>query len=81
MKSIPYLEPFPTYSNAVFCKVKGSARKLAEILFDMYNLMVKEGLNQKEFKTDSYVRLGFRNIEDNTLLLNKLKEIKQEEIS
>ncbi len=81
LKSIPYLEPFPTHANAVFCKVNGSARKLAEILYDKYNLMVKEGLNQKDFKTDSYVRLGVRNRKDNEKLLNALKEIKKEDIS
>lgn len=81
LKSITYLEPFPTHANAVFCKVNGSARKLAEILYDKYNLMVKEGLNQKDFKTDSYARLGVRNRKDNEKLLNALKEIKKEDIA
>ncbi len=81
LKEIPYLKPFPTYANAVFCKVDGSARRLAEILYNKYNLMVKEGLNQKEFKTDSYVRLGVRNRRDNEKLLSALKEITKEEIS
>ncbi len=79
--SISYLEPFPTHANAVFCKVNGSARKLAEILYDKYNLMVKEGLNQKDFKTDSYVRLGVRNKQDNQKLLDALREIKKEDIA
>ncbi len=81
LKDIPYLKPYPTYANAVFCKVDGSARRLAEILFDKYNLMVKEGLNQKDFNTDSYVRLGVRNRKDNEELLVALREIKREDIS
>ena len=75
------MKPYPTYANAVFCKVDGSARRLAEILFDKYNLMVKEGLNQKDFNTDSYVRLGVRNRKDNEKLLVALREIKREDIS
>lgn len=81
LKEIPYLRPFPTYANAVFCKVDGSARKLAEILYDKYGLMVKEGLNQKDFNTDSYARLGVRNKDDNQKLIDALKEIKKEDIS
>ncbi len=80
LKEISYLEPFPTYANAVFCKVDGSARKLAEILYYKYNLMVKEGLNQKDFKTDSYVRLGVRNREDNAKLVAALKEITKDDL-
>lgn len=81
LKGIIYLRPFPTYANAVFCKVDGSARKLAEILYERYGLMVKEGLNQKDFNTDFYVRFGVRNKEDNQKLLNALNEIRKEEIT
>lgn len=76
LKKISYLEPFPTYANAVFCKVNGSSRQLAEILYDKYNFMVKEGLNQKQIETNSsYIRLGVRNRKDNQKLLVALKEI------
>lgn len=84
LKEVRYLEPFPTYANAVFCKVDGSARKLAEILYNRYNLMIKEGLNQKDFPlnvSDSYVRLGVRNRQDNEKLLVALKEIRKEDIA
>lgn len=81
LKSIPYLKRFPTYANAVFCKVDGSARRLSEILYEKYNLMVKEGLNQKDFKIDSYVRFGVRNRQDNQKLLDALKQITKKDIS
>lgn len=80
LQAISYLEPYPTFANAVFCKVQGSSRQLAEILYDKYNLMVKEGLNQKEIKTDAYIRLGVRNRQDNEKLLAALKEIDQTKI-
>ncbi len=80
LNDIPYLTPYPTSANAVFCKVEGSARKLAETLYDNHRLMVKEGLNQKEFDTDSFIRLGVRNKKDNEVLLGALKDIKKEDI-
>lgn len=83
LKNISYLEPFPTHANAVFCKVDGSARKLAETLYDRYSLMVKEGLNQKEFNSnlyDSYVRLGVRNKEDNEKLISALHKINKRDL-
>lgn len=80
LREIPYLTPYPTHANAVFCKVRGSSRRLAEILYDHYNLMIKEGLNQKELATDSYVRLGVRNRPDNEKLLAALREISQTDL-
>lgn len=80
LQGISYLTPYPTHANAVFCKVQGSARRLAEILYDRYNLMVKEGLNQKIPTVGSYVRLGVRNRRDNEKLLAALREIDREKM-
>lgn len=80
LKGISYLTPYPTFANAVFCRVRGSARRLAEILYNDYNLMVKEGLNQKIPTVGSYVRLGVRNRLDNQKLLAALREIDREKM-
>ena len=80
MKTVSYLTPYSTHTNAVFCKVHGSSRRLAEILYDKYNFMVKEGLNQKEIKTDSYIRLGVRNRKDNKRLLAALRQIDKKKL-
>jgi histidinol-phosphate/aromatic aminotransferase/cobyric acid decarboxylase-like protein len=81
LRNISYLEAFPTHSNAVFCRVKGSGRRLAEILLERYGLMVKEGIRQAELQTTaSYVRMGVRNRADNGMLLEALHAIDAEEI-
>jgi len=81
LRAIPYLEPFPTHANAVFCKVHGSGRRLAEILFERHQLMVKEGIQQGELTTtSSYVRMGMRSREDNGALLAALHTIDPAEI-
>jgi threonine-phosphate decarboxylase len=81
LKEVPYLVPFPTHSNAVFCRVQGSGRRLAEILLERYGLMVKEGIRQAELQTTaSYVRMGLRNRADNGMLLDALYAIRADEI-
>ena len=78
LQAITYLEPFPTHGNAVFCQVHGSARRLAEWLFDTHRFIVKEGIRQADFVSSaSYVRLGVRNRADNTRLLQALQEFNE----
>jgi threonine-phosphate decarboxylase len=76
LQRVGYLEPFPTSSNAVFCRVAGSGRKLAELLFDRHGFVVKEGIRQAELTSvHSYVRLGVRNRPDNGRLLDALHRV------
>ena len=82
LRDVPFLEPFPTHANAVFCRVAGSSRRLAELLFERHGFMVKDGVHQAELRTTgSYVRIGVRNREDNGKLLDALKAIRIDEIS
>jgi histidinol-phosphate/aromatic aminotransferase/cobyric acid decarboxylase-like protein len=82
LREVPYLVPFPTHANAVFCQVHGDGRRLAELLLERYGFMVKEGIQQAELKTkNSYVRMGFRNREDNGKLLAALHAISPDEIT
>jgi histidinol-phosphate/aromatic aminotransferase/cobyric acid decarboxylase-like protein len=81
LRQVPFLQPFPTHANAVFCRVHGSARRLVEILFDRYALVVKDGIQQAELETvGSYVRMGVRNRADNGKLLAALQEIRVDEL-
>jgi histidinol-phosphate/aromatic aminotransferase/cobyric acid decarboxylase-like protein len=76
LATVPYLEPFPTHANAVFCRVQGSGRRLAEILYDEHGFVVKDGVNQGTLTTTaSYVRMGIRNRDDNGKLLAALRAI------
>jgi histidinol-phosphate/aromatic aminotransferase/cobyric acid decarboxylase-like protein len=81
LHDVAYLERFPTCTNAVFCRVRGSARRLAEILFERHGFVVKDGIQQAELRTSaSYVRMGVRNREDNARLLAALHAIETHEI-
>ncbi len=81
LHDVPYLEPFPTHANAVFCRVRGSARRLAEVLFERHAFVVKDGIRQAELTTAaSYVRMGVRNRTDNARLLEALHAISEDEI-
>lgn len=81
LQDVAYLEPFPTHANAVFCKVRGSGRRLAEILMERHRLMIKEGIEQAELRTEaSYVRIGLRNRDDNGTLLGALHAVDPAEI-
>jgi histidinol-phosphate/aromatic aminotransferase/cobyric acid decarboxylase-like protein len=82
LHEVPYLAPFPTHANAVFCQVHGDGRRLAEILLERHGFMVKEGIRQAELRTaNSYVRMGLRNRDDNGKLLDALHAIGADEIA
>jgi histidinol-phosphate/aromatic aminotransferase/cobyric acid decarboxylase-like protein len=79
---VPYLDPFPTHANAVFCRVHGNGRRLAELLFERHGFIVKEGIHQAELQTTGwYVRMGVRNREDNGRLLAALEGIDAAELT
>jgi threonine-phosphate decarboxylase len=79
--AVPYLQPFPTHANAVFCRVLGDARRLAELLFERHGFVIKDGVRQAELTpSGSYVRMGVRNRDDNTRLLAALHAITADDI-
>lgn len=75
LKEISYLESYKPFANFIFCKTKISSRKLAEILFNKYDILIKSGLNQKSLWSDSYIRIGVRNSKDNERLIKTLRKI------
>jgi len=75
LKEIDYLEPFESHSNFIFCKTTISARRIAEHLFDKHRIMIKDGLNQKNLKSDFYIRIGIKTKSDNDKLISGLKGI------
>jgi histidinol-phosphate/aromatic aminotransferase/cobyric acid decarboxylase-like protein len=82
LRDVPFLVPFPTHANAVFCQVHGDGRRLAEILLERYGCLVKDGIQQAELRTaNSYVRIGLRNREDNGTLLAALHAINADDIA
>ena len=76
LKEIPYLKPWPPNANFIFCETSINNRKLAETLLDKYNILIAYGLNQKNLKSDKYIRIGVRTKRDNDKLISALRKIK-----
>lgn len=74
LKEIPYLEPYKSHANFIFCKTKISGRKITETLFRKHNILIKCGLNQSNLKSDEYIRIGVRTRKDNTKLISAFKK-------
>ena len=74
LKEISFLEPYETGSNFIFCKTKISSRKIAEFLYDNYNIILRNKLNQKILKSDNYIRIAVRTREDNEILVKAFKK-------
>ena len=77
LKTIEELRVIPSQANYVMMELKGriTARELARILLEKYNILVKE-LSSK-LSDRQYLRVAIRNTEDNNKLLAVLrKEIK-----
>lgn len=77
LKEIPFLQPYQSFANFIFCKTDLSSRKIAETLLDEYNILIKYGLNQKILKSDKYVRFGVKTKKDNDRLISALRAIKK----
>jgi len=70
----PFLKPYPSFANFVFCKVEGglTASLLRERLFMSHNMLIKDCSNKSGLEPDRYVRIASRTSEENRRLLNAL---------
>ena len=71
------LRVFPSQANYIMCEVKGgiTSGKLAAILMQEKNILIKDLSDKKGFYKKSYIRIAVKNEEDNQILLDALKEI------
>jgi len=76
LKKIKNLRVIPTQANYVMCEVLGghTAKSLTEVLLDKYNIFIKD-LSTKDGINGEYVRLAVRDMEDNRILVQALREI------
>ena len=76
LKSISYLEPFPSQANYILCKVEGkfNSGQLSELLVKD-NLLIKDLNGKIGFEEKSYVRIAVRDKNDNYLLYKALKNL------
>lgn len=76
LKKIPYLRVLPTQANYVMCELKNgvTAQQLTRALLIKYAILIKN-LTPKIGDGKEYVRIAVRSDEDNTKLLNAMREI------
>jgi len=73
LAEIPYLEPFPSQANFIFCRTRTSARRLGQHLFEAHRILIRDSLNQASLTSDRYIRVGVRGRADNDRLVAALR--------
>lgn len=72
---IPFLHPFKSEANYVFCKVLDrSSKKLACDLCDQYSILIKDCSGKANVNSD-FVRIAVRDRQDNQYLIDSLKAL------
>ncbi|MBQ6511368.1 aminotransferase class I/II-fold pyridoxal phosphate-dependent enzyme, partial [Methanobrevibacter sp.] len=77
LNSIENVRAIPSQANYVMCEILGDidSRKLAEILLNDYNLIIKDLSNKKGCAGKSYIRLAVRDETDNGILVEAMKDV------
>ena len=77
LNSIENVRAIPSQANYVMCEILGDigSRKLAEILLNDYNLIIKDLSNKKGCGGKSYIRLAVRDENDNDILVEAMKDV------
>lgn len=76
LSAIDYLRVLPSRSNYFLCEItnKYTSTELTKILFDKYNILIKDCAGKKGFN-DKYIRIAVRNTDENNILTEKLSEL------
>ncbi|TRX66233.1 aminotransferase class I/II-fold pyridoxal phosphate-dependent enzyme [Carboxylicivirga sp. M1479] len=77
LKKFTFLNVYPSQANYFLCKItaKYTAKQLADILIDKYNILIKDLTGKKGFKEGEYIRLAIRDTNDNNKLIQALHAI------
>ena len=76
LSEIEYLKVFESQANYILIEILGNLEpnKLAEILLNDYNILIKSLSNKKGIK-GNFIRVAIRNREENNYCTKALKEI------
>ena len=75
LRHIPYLEPYESQANYIFCKVIGKKSvQLATDLCNHYSILIKD-CTGKAGIIDQYIRVAVRDTRDNETLINSLSSL------
>lgn len=77
LKRVKNLKVYPSQANYVLCRVESelTSRKLADILLNRYNILIKDLSTKTGFEGGSYIRLAVKTDEENETLVKALSEV------
>lgn len=76
LKEFHFLKVFPSQANYIMCQTIGiTARGLANILLEKYDILIKDLSTKTGFGGRQYVRIAVKSKEENDFLLEALKKI------
>lgn len=77
LKRVKNLKVYPSQANYVLCRVESelTSRKLADILLNRYNILIKDLSTKTGFEGGSYIRLAVKTDEENEALVKALSEV------
>lgn len=79
LHAIPGLRVFPSQANYVMCHVEGgmSSRRLADIMLNKYNILIKDLSAKEGLNGGNYIRLSVKTDEENDVAVRVLSELLQ----
>ncbi len=77
LHQIPSLKVFPSQANYVMCRIENgfSSRKLADIMLNNYNILIKDLSTKEGLNGGNYIRLSVKRDEENDVVVGVLKEL------
>ena len=77
LEKIPGLKVFPSQANYVMCRLENgmSSRKLADIMLNRYNILIKDLSTKEGLRGGSYIRLSVKTDEENDVVVKVLAEL------
>lgn len=78
LKEIPYLRVIPSQANFIMCEInvnKFTSHKLAEILLNDFNILVKDCDTKNGLRNRNMIRIAVRDTKDNDSFVEALKKI------
>ena len=77
LKEIPFLRVIPSEANYFLCEVtaKYTSSQLTQKLLDESNILIKDCGQKSAFAGKNYIRIAIRDREDNSKLVQKLRQL------
>ena len=77
LSKITALKVFPSQANYVMCRLENgmSSRKLADIMLNRYNILIKDLSTKEGLNGGSYIRLSVKTDEENDVVVKVLNEL------